>query len=106
MMARGVHKTAQTAFRLPDDVLSWLRGQAAKEDPATMTDIVVRALEAEREHCEGITTRVTTAPVDEPVSPPPRARRTAAKPTPAAKREPESAADIMAALRRRRTGGQ
>ena len=71
-MPHGRHNTVQTAFRLPEGLLAWLRGQAAAESPATMTDIVVRALEAERERCEDITTRVTTTPS---VSPPRRARK-------------------------------
>ena len=40
-------------FRLPEGLLAWLRGQAATEKPVTMTDILVRALEAERDRCDG-----------------------------------------------------
>lgn len=49
----GAHNTEQTAFRLPEDLLTWLRGQAKREgEGQTMTGIVVRALEVERERCE------------------------------------------------------
>jgi hypothetical protein len=65
-MPRDVHKTAQTAFRLPGAVLARLRAAAARSDE-TMTDIMVRAAIAELDRLDGITTRVTTT---EPVSPP------------------------------------
>lgn len=49
-MSRGVHKLTQTAFRIPEGLLSWLREQAEREG-ATMAGIMVRALEAERTRC-------------------------------------------------------
>lgn len=74
-----LHKTRQTAFRLPEGLLSWLREQAQREGgEATMTSVTKRALERERERCEGIT---TAPPVAEPVSPPvKRTRKPAAPP--------------------------
>ncbi len=78
----GVHTTAQTAFRLPEGLLAWVREQAKREgDGRTMTDIAVRALEAERERCAGITTSATPAA---PVSPPRRTRKPRADTAPAA----------------------
>jgi hypothetical protein len=47
-MPHGVHTTRQTAFRLPEGLLAWLRDQAGREG-VTMTDIVQRALERERD---------------------------------------------------------
>ena len=47
-MPHGEHNDVQTAFRLPGGLLAWLREQAKAED-RTMTAIVRRALEAERE---------------------------------------------------------
>jgi len=101
----GVHAKPQTAFRLPEGLLVWLKEQAGREGgDVTMTAIVERALVRERERCEGITTRAVPAA---PVSPPRRTRKPRADTAPAATfREPESAGDIMAALRRRRNGDQ
>ena len=100
----GVHAKPQTAFRLPEGLLAWLREQAAREEPVTMTDITVRALEAERDRCSGITT--TAAPAV-PVSPPRQARKPKADTAPPAQfRQPESADDIAAFFRNRRTGDQ
>jgi hypothetical protein len=73
-MPHGVHNTVQTGFRLPEGLLARLREQAAIEASVTMTDIVVRALEAEFARLDGITTRVTTIVPASPVSPP-RARK-------------------------------
>jgi len=57
-MPHGVHSTRQTAFRLPEGLLAWLRAQAGREgDGRTMTDIVQRALERERERCQDTTSR-------------------------------------------------
>ena len=47
-MPHGEHNDVQTAFRLPEGLLTWLREQAKAED-RTMTAIVRRALEAYRE---------------------------------------------------------
>ena len=47
MSRHGVHKTTQTAFRLPEGLLAWLREQATAED-RTMATIVIDALEAYR----------------------------------------------------------
>src|ERR1035441_3091259 len=53
----GVHAARQTAFRLPEGLLAWLKEQAGREgDKVTMTAIAERALERERERCEGINT--------------------------------------------------
>lgn len=46
-MPHGVHKLTQTAFRLPEDLLAWLKEKAEREG-RTMTEIVVNALERER----------------------------------------------------------
>ena len=46
-MTSGVHKTTQTAFRLPKGLLAWLRAQAEAED-RPMTAIVTDALKAYR----------------------------------------------------------
>ena len=46
-MPHGIHSTAQTAFRLPEGLLAWLREQATAEDRA-MTAVVIDALEAYR----------------------------------------------------------
>lgn len=46
-MPHGVHNTRQTAFRLPEGLLAWLREQAEREG-RTMTDIVEDALEEYR----------------------------------------------------------
>jgi predicted DNA-binding protein len=43
---RGVHKTAQTAFRLPPALLARLKTTADRHGE-TMTDIVTRAVTAE-----------------------------------------------------------
>lgn len=44
-MPHGEHNLAQTAFRLPPDLLAWLREQAGREGPdRTMTAIVIDAL--------------------------------------------------------------
>jgi predicted DNA-binding protein len=42
-MPHGVHKKDQTAFRLPESLLAWLRDYA-KRQSRTMTDIVNEAL--------------------------------------------------------------
>jgi predicted DNA-binding protein len=47
VMTHGEHNERQTAFRLPEDLLAWLRDQAKRED-RTMTAIVRRALEEYR----------------------------------------------------------
>lgn len=44
-MTSGVHKTEQTAFRIPESRLAWLRAQAGREQ-RTMTAIVNDALAA------------------------------------------------------------
>lgn len=46
-MPHGEHLTTQTAFRLPGDLLAWLRDQATTED-RTMTAVVIAALETYR----------------------------------------------------------
>jgi hypothetical protein len=46
-MPHGIHATRQTAFRLPESLLAWLREQAEREDRA-MTEIVTDALTAYR----------------------------------------------------------
>jgi predicted DNA-binding protein len=46
-MPHGEHREVQTAFRLPEGLLAWLREQAKAED-RTMTAIVRRALEEYR----------------------------------------------------------
>lgn len=46
-MSPGKHSRGQTAFRLPEAVLVWLRGQAQQEG-RPMTHIVIEALEAYR----------------------------------------------------------
>jgi hypothetical protein len=46
-MPHGIHTTRQTAFRLPEGLLAWLREQAERED-RTMTEIVIDALGAYR----------------------------------------------------------
>lgn len=57
-MPHGIHATRQTAFRLPEGLLAWLRQQAEDEGGGrTMTDIVQRALERERERCQDATPR-------------------------------------------------
>jgi hypothetical protein len=74
-MPHGVHKTVQTAFRIPEAVLARLKESAGIRGE-TMTDIVVRGTVAELDRLDGITTRVTTTP--EPagnVSPPPKGPR-------------------------------
>jgi hypothetical protein len=43
-MTSDRHKAIQTAFRLPDGRLAWLRQQAQREH-RTMTDIVAEALD-------------------------------------------------------------
>lgn len=82
-MPRGVHSKPQTAFRLPEGLLAWLKRQAEREGgDVTMTAIVERALERERERCEGITTGNGRTGS---VSPPPkRARKPSADTAPAA----------------------
>ena len=60
-MPRGVHFTAQTAFRLPEGLLASLKGAAA-EDERTMTDCVSEAIGEWLDRRNGITTRVTTVP--------------------------------------------
>jgi hypothetical protein len=51
-MPNGIHKRTQTAFRLREDLKTWLEEQAGHEGPdVTMTAIVERALEAERARC-------------------------------------------------------
>jgi hypothetical protein len=107
----GVHAARQTAFRLPEGLLAWLKEQAGREgDKVTMTAIAERALERERERCEGITTSAAPAAA---VSPPPkRPRRPRADTSPAATfkqpeppaktaAQPEGASDIAAFFRRR-----
>jgi hypothetical protein len=55
LMPRGVHAKSQTAFRLPGGLLAWLKEQAEREgDDVTMTAIVERALERERERCAAL----------------------------------------------------
>jgi predicted DNA-binding protein len=44
----GVHNGVQTAFRLPADLKDWLESHAITTG-RTMTDIVITALERERE---------------------------------------------------------
>jgi hypothetical protein len=46
-MPAGTHKTTQTAFRIPEGLLAWLRNQAEAEQ-RTMTAIVTDALTAYR----------------------------------------------------------
>lgn len=66
----GVHGTAQTAFRLPEGLLAWLKEQAGREGGGvTMTAIVERALEAERERCGGITTSAASPAAVSPPAP-------------------------------------
>jgi hypothetical protein len=60
-MPHGVHNSRQTAFRLPEGLLAWLREHAEREG-RTMTEIVTEALEAYRDRLSGITTRITTGP--------------------------------------------
>ena len=56
-MAHGEHKGVQTAFRLPEALLAWLREQARAEG-RTMTAVVQQALEAYREQvADGVTVR-------------------------------------------------
>jgi hypothetical protein len=59
----GVHKTDQTAFRFPPELLARLKDEA-KRHGHTMTEIVVRGTETELGRLDGITT------AHEPVSPP------------------------------------
>lgn len=44
----GTHNRDQTAFRLPPELKAWLESRA-EATGRTMTDIVITALEAERE---------------------------------------------------------
>jgi hypothetical protein len=97
-MPRDAHAKDQTAFRFAPELLARLK-DGAKRHGQTMTDIVARGTEAELDRLDGITT--DPGPV-ESVSPPRRKPRQAEAPAPPARfREPESASDIMAALRRR-----
>jgi len=73
-MPRGVHFTAQTAFRLPEGLLASLKGAAA-EDERTMTDCVSEAIGEWLDRRNGITTRVTTVPEPAAAVSPPRARK-------------------------------
>ena len=101
-MPHGVHAKDQTAFRFPPGVLPRLKARAGAEG-RTMTDIVVDLVTGYLDQQDGIT---TSAPPAKPVSPP-RSKPRKAGTAPAARfREPESAQDIMAALRRRREAGQ
>jgi hypothetical protein len=47
MASRRRHKLDQTAFRLPEDLLAWLRQEAARKG-CSMTAIVIETLEARR----------------------------------------------------------
>lgn len=97
-MPQGVHAKDQTAFRFDPELLARLK-DAAKRHGQTMTDIVARGTATELDRLDGIT---TSAAPSAPVSPRHTARADAVPP--AQFREPESASDIMAALRRRKSG--
>jgi hypothetical protein len=98
----GVHTTVQTGFRIPAGVLASAKAAAAR-GKVTLTAFVISAIEEKlARDGAGIT---TTATGRDGITTRARKPRTAAT-TPAAKAGPESASDIMAALRRRRTGGQ
>ena len=47
-MTSGTHRTAQTAFRIPEGLLAWLRARAAAEQ-RTLTALVIEALQAYRD---------------------------------------------------------
>jgi len=82
-MPSGIHKTTQTAFRIPADLMASLKA-AAGERNVTVTAYVVSAIEEKLAMdapriTTGITTRITTsAGPAEPVSPPQPAARTPA----------------------------
>ena len=97
-MSTDRHKTAPKAVRMPDGLLA--RVEAARADGETVNAFIVAAIEERLERCAG----GSTAPAAEP-----RSGSTTRKPradTAPAGREPESASDIMAAIRRRRNGGK
>jgi predicted DNA-binding protein len=50
-MPHGIHKLTQTAFRLPEDLLAWLK-QKSEREGRPMTEIVIGALERERRQDE------------------------------------------------------
>ena len=103
------HAKDLAAFRLDPDLRARLKARA-EEEGVTMTGYVSEAIEEKLKR--GITTTSAgvsppAPPVPVPVAAPqeqPQAKGKRAN-APAAAREPESAADIVAALRRR-NGGQ
>jgi len=116
-MPHGVHSKDQLNVRLPPDLLARLK-DGSKRHGHTVTDIVTRGTAAELDRLDGIATepepvspprarsREAPAPAAVPVAADPEQPQAAGKrkSAPRAGREPESASDIMAALRRRRSG--
>jgi hypothetical protein len=93
-MPHGVHNTAQTAFRLPESLLARLK-ESAKRHGQTMTDIVVRGIEAELDRLDGGAVS------------PPRVRESRADTAPPATfREPESAQSIADYYKNRKNGAK
>jgi len=94
------HKTKPKAVRMPDGLLAWYEQHAAATGRSVNAALVGALEEHRAQHDSGS----TTPPA--PVAPPRREARQP-EPAPAARfREPESASDIMAALRRRREAGR
>jgi hypothetical protein len=97
------HKHNPIAYRPPQDVRDWLAAESARTGQAV--NALITMLARERMARDGGTT-AAGALVEGGATAASRKPRAAPAAAPSAKPEPESASDIMAALRRRRTGGQ